>query len=195
VRGAEPSHARKPRSAAIPATSRNAPQPIVEGSRPTSRELAARSADASSAGELHRDVATMPSSSTPSSTTVAPAAAPAAAVVPPIPVAAAPAGPRLVPPSALEANRIAGDKAIMPDAATMDVIGRWGADKVVSTYKVCITAAGNIDLVTQMTSSGFPAYDDKIRNAIRGDWRYRPYLVNGKAHAVCTTFRFVYSQR
>src|SRR6185295_12750041 len=108
---------------------------------------------------------------------------------------AAPAAPQLVALTTLEANRIAGDKVILPDPTTVDSINRWGADKLVATYKVCVTTAGTIDLVTQTKSSGFPAYDEKIRNTIRQDWRYHPYVVNGKPQAVCTAIRFVYSQK
>jgi len=45
-----------------------------------------------------------------------------------------------------------------------------------------------------MRTSGFAAYDEKIRSTIRETWRYRPYLVNGRATPVCTALRFVYSQ-
>jgi hypothetical protein len=47
----------------------------------------------------------------------------------------------------------------------------------------------------QLRSSGFAAYDEKIQATIRRDWRYRPFLVNGKATPVCTAFRFIYSQK
>ena len=32
-------------------------------------------------------------------------------------------------------------------------------------------------------------------NTIHGEWRYRPYNVNGKAVPVCTAVTFIYSQR
>jgi hypothetical protein len=120
---------------------------------------------------------------------------PVPVVVAAAPVPAAPAGPQLVAPSVLEANRMSGDRAIVPDAATQGAIGRSGADKIISTFKLCVAADGKIDVVTQMKASGFPEYDEKIRNEIRKDWRYRPYLVNGKPQAVCTALRFVYSQK
>jgi hypothetical protein len=100
-----------------------------------------------------------------------------------------------VAPTTLEANRIAGDRTITPDSATVDAISRAGTDKLVSTYKICITATGAIDLVSQMKGSGYPLYDEKIRNAIRSEWRYRPYVVDGKPQAVCTAVRFIYSQK
>jgi serine/threonine protein kinase len=211
--GSEPSQPRKPSSAATPATGRNTPSSSTERSRPTPTRASAvtaadpapRGADSRSADEAYRPTAVPPappspsSSPTPSSSPAALPPVPAAAMASPVPVAAttpvAAAAPQLVAPTTLEANRIAGDKAIMPDSATMDAISHWGADKIVSAYKVCVTAAGTIDLVTQVKASGFPAYDEKIRTTIRQDWRYRPYVANGKAQAVCTTMRFVYSQK
>jgi outer membrane biosynthesis protein TonB len=100
-----------------------------------------------------------------------------------------------VAPAALDANRISGEKSIAPDEPTMDAIARSGENKLVSTFKVCVTPDGGIGSVTQLKSTGFPAYDTKIQNTIRKDWRYKPYLVNGKATAVCTAFRFIYAQK
>jgi serine/threonine protein kinase len=122
----------------------------------------------------------------------APPAAPA-----PSPVASPPgraAAPRVISPAVLEANRIAGDKTIAPDAGTQDAIARAGSDAVVSTYKVCVAADGEVSLVTQLRSSGFAAYDEKIRTTIRATWRYRPFVLDGAATPVCTALRFVYSQ-
>jgi len=99
-----------------------------------------------------------------------------------------------VPAATLDANRIAGERSIAPDQVTMGAIGRSGSDSLVSSYKVCVTAQGTVSAVTQLKSSGFPGYDEKIQSTIRRDWRYRPFVRNGKATAVCTAFRFVYSQ-
>ena len=45
-----------------------------------------------------------------------------------------------------------------------------------------------------LKSTGFPAYDSKIQSKIRGEWRYEPYNVNGKAVPVCTAVTFIYSR-
>jgi hypothetical protein len=126
---------------------------------------------------------------------VAAPVAPTTAAVPPPVAAPTPANPTVVAPAALDANRIAGDKSIVPDETTMDAISRAGSDKLISSYKVCVNAEGAIATVSQLKSSGFPAYDEKIQNTIRREWRYRPYLVNGKPTPVCTAFRFIYSQK
>ncbi|TMQ13683.1 MAG: hypothetical protein E6J91_17635 [Deltaproteobacteria bacterium] len=119
---------------------------------------------------------------------VPPAETPAAA--PPAPMV-----PQVVAPTALDGFRISGDKSIAPDETTQGAISRAGADKLISSFKVCITAEGAIANVTQLKGTGFPAYDAKIATTIRKDWRYRPYVINGKATPVCTAFRFIYSQK
>jgi periplasmic protein TonB len=117
------------------------------------------------------------------------------AAPPPPPPPPPPAPPQNVAPTALDANRIAGEKNIVPDDVTKTEISRSGKDKLVGSFKLCITAEGNINTVAQLKSTGFPAYDQKIQNTIRGEWRYRPFVVNGKPAAVCTAVTFIYSQK
>jgi len=104
-----------------------------------------------------------------------------------------PMPPRNVPPTALEANRIAGDKAIEPDDPTKVMIERSGKTRLVTSYKLCLDIAGTPAIVSMLKSSGYPAYDAKIMRTMR-QWRYRPYLINGNAVPVCTAVTFVYSQ-
>jgi protein TonB len=119
----------------------------------------------------------------------------AVAAPPPPPPPPPPAPPQNVAPQALDANRIAGEKNIVPDDVTKTEISRSGKDKLVGSFKLCITAEGNINTVTQLKSTSFPAYDQKIVNTIRGEWRYRAFTVNGKATPVCTAVTFIYSQK
>jgi TonB family protein len=58
---------------------------------------------------------------------------------------------------------------------------------------MCLTAGGVISGIRTISSSGFPAYDRKIRSKMRL-WRYRPYRVNGKPVPICTVVTFVYKQ-
>ena len=118
----------------------------------------------------------------------------AAPVLPP-PMPAPPAAPQNVAPTALDANRVSGDKDIVPDDITKAEIGRSGKERLVATYKLCINMEGAINTVSQLASTGFPAYDAKILETIRTKWRYRPFMVNGKAATVCTAVRFIYSQK
>jgi hypothetical protein len=60
---------------------------------------------------------------------------------------------------------------------------------------MCVNPDGSVGSVTQIKGTGLPAYDERIQSTIRNKWRYKPYLVNGKAATVCTVVRFVYSQR
>ena len=118
-----------------------------------------------------------------------------AALPPPPPPPAPPPPPQTVAQNVLDANRISGDKEIVPDDTTQTEIGRSNVDSVNGLFKVCLTPEGTISGVTALRSTGFPAYDNKIQNTIRRSWRYRPFLVAGKAAAVCTAVRFLYTQK
>jgi protein TonB len=113
---------------------------------------------------------------------------------PPPPPPPPPAPPQNVAPTALEASRIGGEKNITPDDVTKTEISRSGKDRLIGSFKLCLTATGDIASVTQLRSTGFPAYDQKIVRTIRGEWRYHAYEVNGKAAPVCTAVTFIYSQ-
>jgi protein TonB len=117
------------------------------------------------------------------------------AAPPPPPPPPPPAPPANVPPTALDANRIAGEKNITPDDVTKTEIQRAGRDKLIGSFKLCITAEGNVASVSQLKSTGYGAYDSKITSTIRGEWRYRPFMVNGKPTPVCTAVTFIYSQK
>ena len=81
-----------------------------------------------------------------------------------------------------------------PDDVTKTEIQRSGKDKVIGSFKLCLTVGGEIQQVTMLKSTGFPAYDSKIQTKIRGEWRYKPYNVNGKPVPVCTAVTFIYNQ-
>jgi protein TonB len=114
---------------------------------------------------------------------------------PPSPPPPPPAPPQNVPPTLLEGSRVAGEKMIVPDDVTKTEIQRSGKDKIIGSFKLCINAGGEVTAVTMLKSTTFPAYDNKIQGKMRGEWRYRPYAVNGKAVPVCTAVTFIYSQK
>jgi len=116
------------------------------------------------------------------------------AAPPPPPPPPPPRPPQNVAPTSLEANRMAGTKNIVPDDVTKVEIQRARKTKLVGTWKLCVTPEGNIGTVAQLKSTGFPAYDATITKTIRGEWRYRPFLVNGQPAPVCTAVTFIYSQ-
>ncbi len=114
---------------------------------------------------------------------------------PPPPPPPPPAAPQIVAPTMLEASRIAGTKDIVPEEVTKTDIQRSGKDRVVGSFKLCLSAAGDITSVTQIKSTGFGAYDSKILNTMRTEWKYKPFAVNGKAVPVCTAVTFIYTQK
>ena len=104
-----------------------------------------------------------------------------------------PAPPQNVAPNMLEGQRIAGDKNITPDDVTKTEISRSGKNRLIASFKLCITLDGNVGNINMLKSSTFPAYDAKIQREMH-TWRYHPYEVNGKAVPVCTAVTFIYSQ-
>ena len=102
-----------------------------------------------------------------------------------------PAPPRARSPTVLEGLRISGSKLIVPDARTKADILASGKTKVVASMKLCVDDQGSVTSVSQLTSSGYPAYDRKLASEMR-QWLYRPYKVNGKAAPVCTAVTFIY---
>jgi periplasmic protein TonB len=105
---------------------------------------------------------------------------------PPHPVA------QVVPPRALEPQRISGTLAIAPDDATRAAIARDGKTRVIAMVKLCLGADGTPSSTTPIKSSGYPAYDQRFQDAMR-TWRFRPFTVNGKPTAVCTVETIIYS--
>ena len=113
---------------------------------------------------------------------------------PPPPPPPPPAPPQNVPPTMLEGQRIAGEKMIRPNDVTKTEIQRSGKSRVVGSFKICLTVDGApSSVITLGKGTGFPSYDAKILSEMR-QWRYRPYMVNGKAVPVCTAVTFIYTQ-
>jgi hypothetical protein len=174
----------KPEAASVPPPSASAPlSPASPGSAARTAALAPE-----------EDVASAPG---------APGLAPMSVTAPPPTITAGPAATSApaaataianVAPTTLDANRVAGDPTIVPDETTQIEIKQRGFDRVLGTYKVCLNASGEPTLVTLLKSTGFVAYDQKITRTIRSQWRYRPYLVDGRPSPVCTAVRFIYTQ-
>jgi TPR repeat protein len=102
-----------------------------------------------------------------------------------------------VPPTSLDALRIAGDKVIAPDDATKTAISVKAGPQLVrliGSFKLCLSSSGRIQSVTSLKTTGVPAYDQKLIRTMRSNWRYRPFMVNGVAAPVCTAVTFIYSQ-
>lgn len=116
---------------------------------------------------------------------------PEAEPAPALPVPPAP--PRVVAPKMLEAYRISGEAAIVPDDLTKLEIQKAGVAQVIGSFKLCLDTRGAVVRVQTLKTSGFEAYDQKLIRGMR-KWRYRPYLDDGKPVPVCTAVTFVYKQ-
>ncbi len=95
---------------------------------------------------------------------------------------------KLVAPQELARHRIAGQAHIEPSPATKKKIV---ADPnhprfVMVSYKVCVDTSGSVSKAQLLHSGGYPEYDEEIRKAILGNWRFRPWEADGKLVAVCT---------
>ncbi len=113
---------------------------------------------------------------------------------PPPPPPPPPAPPQNIAPTALEAQRIAGEKNIVPDDVTKTEIQRSGKNRLVVPARICLNASGTVKEAKVLKSSGFAAYDKKIEREMRA-WKYKPFMVNGKAAPVCSAVTFVYLQK
>lgn len=99
--------------------------------------------------------------------------------------------PQNVPPTLLEAYRIAGTKEIEPSTETRDAIGKTGR-RAIASIKLCLDTSGSIEKPTLLKSSGYPEYDNLIVEQIATSWRFRPYEVNGRVTRVCTAATFLF---
>jgi protein TonB len=116
------------------------------------------------------------------------------AAAPPPPPPPPPPKVETVTPQALEAQRIAGDKNISPDDVTKTEISRSGKTRIVIPVKLCVSEKGTVKSVNILKPSGFSSYDSKIKREMQG-WKYRPFMVNGKAAPVCTAITLIYVQK
>jgi protein TonB len=94
----------------------------------------------------------------------------------------------------LEQQRLSGNKLIIPDDEVKLQIKREAKTRVITTVKMCLSAGGNVTRLTFLKSSGYPSYDQKIKQEMQ-QWKYSPFQVNGKPVPVCTSVTFIYNQK
>lgn len=109
---------------------------------------------------------------------------------PPPPPSATPPLP-MVSTRELENGRLSGEPNLVPDEATRAAIAADSKSRVLVSIKVCVDAIGVVSTVNMLYSSGYPAYDDALRDGIR-KWRFRPFLRKGQATPVCAVATFDY---
>jgi TonB family protein len=107
-----------------------------------------------------------------------------------VPAVAAP-DPIEVSPSELAGRRIAGEKQIEPDDDTRAEMIRAHKDRVIGSFKICIDREGKMENVRVVKSTGFPAYDRKLKRKMM-EWRYEPYTSHGKPVPMCGVVTFIY---
>ena len=95
---------------------------------------------------------------------------------------------------ALESLRVAGDKNILPSDFVKVEISRSGRQQLMVPVMMCLDRDGRVIQVKVLKSSGFLAYDADLINAI-AMWRYRPFLIDGRASPVCSVVQFIYRQK
>jgi TonB family protein len=71
---------------------------------------------------------------------------------------------------------------------------RNGVSSVKGTVRLCVDTAGSVTESMLTEETGYDEYDKKLVAAVR-NWRFRPYVIDGKAYAVCSTAEFVYVPR
>jgi hypothetical protein len=106
-------------------------------------------------------------------------------------VVVVPPPPELVAPQVIAGLRISGDTQVHPSDVTKMEMLRDGHQRIVGTFKVCLTADGSVQSIGLVASTHYAAYDALLTDAIRG-WRYRPYVAGGNAIPVCGVTTFVY---
>jgi hypothetical protein len=94
---------------------------------------------------------------------------------------------------AAELTRTDGDTNVQPDGETAAAMVAAGRTRVISSWAIAIDAAGWVEQVAAITSTGFVAYDVRIAEALRG-WRFQPFRdADGMAIPVATTYTFVWT--
>ena len=105
-----------------------------------------------------------------------------------------PAPPHIVSQADVQAQMISGDKRVHPDGSTRTMMLRDGKTRLVSIFKLCVSAAGKVASVQLMRSTGYRAYDGKLEGAMR-TWKFRPFMVDGRAVPICSVYTFIYDQK
>ncbi|MEO8846080.1 MAG: hypothetical protein ABI591_12515 [Kofleriaceae bacterium] len=101
---------------------------------------------------------------------------------------------KIVPPKVLTGLFRDGDRQPQPADVTKTEMHRDGRDQTSASFEICLGASGNVASSHQLKSSGYPAYDGVLTNAIAG-WHYNPYTVNGHGIPVCSVVTFIYAMK
>ncbi|HEX7701777.1 MAG TPA: hypothetical protein VF403_13660 [Kofleriaceae bacterium] len=101
---------------------------------------------------------------------------------------------KIVPPTALSQLFRDGNRQPQPADVTKTEMHRDGRDRTTASFQVCLDASGNVSMSRQLKSSGYPAYDGILTNAIAG-WHYNPYTIDNRGIPVCSVVTFIYAMK
>jgi TonB family protein len=97
-----------------------------------------------------------------------------------------------VPIQSIDKQMVAGERQIhLPDQVLREMAAR-GISSATIAVKLCISADGAPSLVELHKSSGYQAADDNVLARVR-DWRFKPYIIDGKPVPVCAGVFFNYA--
>lgn len=102
-------------------------------------------------------------------------------------------GLRRVPSESLDAKRTRGTAQIHPPRSVSLQMSTKGPRRAEAEFRLCLSSLGRVSDINLTISSGFPAYDRKLFEAMQ-KWQYRPLLTDGKPTPCCTSVTFVYFQ-
>ena len=71
---------------------------------------------------------------------------------------------------------------------------RYHLDNLRATVLLCVDASGAVTASTVTRPSDCDEYNQQLISAVR-QWRYRPYVIDGKPAAVCSTVGFMYANQ
>jgi TonB family protein len=103
---------------------------------------------------------------------------------------ASPSGPRMVPQVELERYRIGGKGDAMPDDREAKAMAKRNRGTL-GILKLCVNDKGAPSKIEVLRSTGFGAYDLKLAT-LMATWRFRPFLIEGRPVAVCTSVTFIF---
>ena len=91
-------------------------------------------------------------------------------------------------------HRRVGDPQVFPDEGDALEMYKSGGGLFFAAFAYCVDERGDVTTARQLVFTGFPRYDTKLARAVLG-WKYRPYVVEGKAIPACAAITFVYFSR
>ncbi len=96
----------------------------------------------------------------------------------------------ILPPSQM--IRISGDTQLHPSDPDKTMMMRDGTTRTIGVLKVCVDTSGTVSSIHIVSSTRYSQYDARLVSGVR-DWRYRPYLVDGRPTPFCGMVTFVYA--